>query len=541
MVLVQPTAEDLAVIGPNLMSRKRRQQVIELARRTVAEQINQPHNRVLLDGLPEGDPYLVRRPSGPPSEWPAIREAATRREAMEGRVSELSEREIAERAASNGHAGNGSGGSVASGRLQALGRLSGAIAEEVQRRIPRADLDERDPDYIRDSLPGLWLLASFYFRADVRGLERNPRDGPGAAGGQPLGRQHDTRHAGVHAGLQHLLRRGAALLPAGPQPGAAHAGALNAAQVRDGGGIPRERPQGARLGLGTARLPGRRLRGAPPHVGVGPGGFRGPEGLPAPGHRARRADRAGGGHRRPGDGALPQPRRVAREVPAAGPPVQAQGAADLPRGAVGPEHGRHARPLPAAFQDHDPGARPDRPARGVRVPARTSTRSTKRCSTGCRWRSTASSASDGFRCSADASRGEDPDRGRPRGGLGRGLGAARLPALDGGRDPLGRRRARTAAGSARASTCACTWAPPTSAGSSRWWSGTSPATSPGPTSRDSTTAAAGGCGERPEGTLVTFRLAYQSPGGLLGRGHRPGVRAARAKESPQLARATQAF
>lgn len=81
VVLIQPTAEDLAVIGPNLMSRKRRQEVIELSRRTVAEQIDQPHNRILLDGLPEGDPYLVRRPAGPPSEWPAVSEAADRREA----------------------------------------------------------------------------------------------------------------------------------------------------------------------------------------------------------------------------------------------------------------------------------------------------------------------------------------------------------------------------------------------------------------------------------------------------------------------------
>lgn len=81
VVLIQPTAEDLAVIGPNLMSRRRRQEVIELARRTVAEQIAEPHIRLLLDDLPEGDPYLVRRPSGPPSEWPPIREAAGRREA----------------------------------------------------------------------------------------------------------------------------------------------------------------------------------------------------------------------------------------------------------------------------------------------------------------------------------------------------------------------------------------------------------------------------------------------------------------------------
>jgi 1-acyl-sn-glycerol-3-phosphate acyltransferase len=53
-----------------------------------------------------------------------------------------------------------------------------AIAEQVQARIPTADLDERDPDYIRETLPGLWLLASFYFRADVKGLENIPAEGP---------------------------------------------------------------------------------------------------------------------------------------------------------------------------------------------------------------------------------------------------------------------------------------------------------------------------------------------------------------------------
>jgi 1-acyl-sn-glycerol-3-phosphate acyltransferase len=49
---------------------------------------------------------------------------------------------------------------------------------QVGSRVPRADLDQRDPDYIREQLPGLWLLASLYFRADVRGLDRIPRDGP---------------------------------------------------------------------------------------------------------------------------------------------------------------------------------------------------------------------------------------------------------------------------------------------------------------------------------------------------------------------------
>jgi 1-acyl-sn-glycerol-3-phosphate acyltransferase len=52
------------------------------------------------------------------------------------------------------------------------------IKEVVTGRIPRADLDDRDPDYLREQLPGLWVLASFYFRAEVRGLDRIPADGP---------------------------------------------------------------------------------------------------------------------------------------------------------------------------------------------------------------------------------------------------------------------------------------------------------------------------------------------------------------------------
>jgi 1-acyl-sn-glycerol-3-phosphate acyltransferase len=62
--------------------------------------------------------------------------------------------------------------------VQMVGGLIGAIAEEAQRRVPTADLDERDPDYIRETLPGLWMLASLYFRADVRGLQNIPEEGP---------------------------------------------------------------------------------------------------------------------------------------------------------------------------------------------------------------------------------------------------------------------------------------------------------------------------------------------------------------------------
>jgi 1-acyl-sn-glycerol-3-phosphate acyltransferase len=50
--------------------------------------------------------------------------------------------------------------------------------QQVTDRVPKADLDQRDADYIREQLPGLWLLASLYFRADISGLDRIPTDGP---------------------------------------------------------------------------------------------------------------------------------------------------------------------------------------------------------------------------------------------------------------------------------------------------------------------------------------------------------------------------
>jgi 1-acyl-sn-glycerol-3-phosphate acyltransferase len=56
-------------------------------------------------------------------------------------------------------------------------RIVRAVAGQVQRRIPPADLDERDPDYIRENLPRLWLLSSLYFRGEVRGLGNIPEEG----------------------------------------------------------------------------------------------------------------------------------------------------------------------------------------------------------------------------------------------------------------------------------------------------------------------------------------------------------------------------
>src|SRR3954451_9358716 len=57
-------------------------------------------------------------------------------------------------------------------------RIGRAATNAVAIRIPAADLDERDPDYIRESLPRLWLMASLYFRGEVRGLGNIPEEGP---------------------------------------------------------------------------------------------------------------------------------------------------------------------------------------------------------------------------------------------------------------------------------------------------------------------------------------------------------------------------
>src|SRR5437016_3632142 len=77
--------------------------------------------------------------------------------------------------AANGGPPHHSGGERGQPRARGLRE---ALTEALIGRIPRADLDERDPDYIREQLPGMWMLASFYFRAEVRGLHNIPAEGP---------------------------------------------------------------------------------------------------------------------------------------------------------------------------------------------------------------------------------------------------------------------------------------------------------------------------------------------------------------------------
>ncbi len=79
VVLIQPSVHDLDAMGSNLMSGRRRHQVIETAARTVTEHLRNSPLGARLGKLPAGDPRLVSRPAGPPSSWPDFRAAASER------------------------------------------------------------------------------------------------------------------------------------------------------------------------------------------------------------------------------------------------------------------------------------------------------------------------------------------------------------------------------------------------------------------------------------------------------------------------------
>ncbi len=79
----------------------------------------------------------------------------------------------------NGHDGPAAPGPPpALGRPSIVSRILRQVADQVQARVPRAGLEERDPDFIRERLPMLWLLSSLWFRGEVRGLGNVPDDGP---------------------------------------------------------------------------------------------------------------------------------------------------------------------------------------------------------------------------------------------------------------------------------------------------------------------------------------------------------------------------
>jgi 1-acyl-sn-glycerol-3-phosphate acyltransferase len=89
---------------------------------------------------------------------------------------------LAEQAKQNGHGeadappAEGSSGD-GRGLAGVLGRAAGALSDQITSRLT-ADLDDRDPDYIRENLPFVWLLSSLWFRGEVRNLGNIPETGP---------------------------------------------------------------------------------------------------------------------------------------------------------------------------------------------------------------------------------------------------------------------------------------------------------------------------------------------------------------------------
>jgi 1-acyl-sn-glycerol-3-phosphate acyltransferase len=81
---------------------------------------------------------------------------------------------------------NGSGESEVDVEGALRGRIPGPLASLLDDAVRfvrdrasgrlTARLEDRDPDYLREMLPLLWLVATFYFRAEVRNLGNIPKD-----------------------------------------------------------------------------------------------------------------------------------------------------------------------------------------------------------------------------------------------------------------------------------------------------------------------------------------------------------------------------
>ena len=69
------------------------------------------------------------------------------------------------------------GGGLVGAGVGVSGRLLSGLAKRAQGALT-ADLDDRDPDYIRDNLPVAWLAATIWYRSEVRNLGNVPEEGP---------------------------------------------------------------------------------------------------------------------------------------------------------------------------------------------------------------------------------------------------------------------------------------------------------------------------------------------------------------------------
>ncbi|HVP02036.1 MAG TPA: patatin-like phospholipase family protein [Solirubrobacteraceae bacterium] len=85
VLLIQPTVHDLDAMGTNLMSSRRRHEVVERAVESVSAHLRESGiGADLAARLPAGTPALVHRPRGPAARWPSFRELALARHAALG-------------------------------------------------------------------------------------------------------------------------------------------------------------------------------------------------------------------------------------------------------------------------------------------------------------------------------------------------------------------------------------------------------------------------------------------------------------------------
>lgn len=62
--------------------------------------------------------------------------------------------------------------------LQSMQRTARSLVSAATPRFRAGDLDNRDPDFMREVLPATWLFVTAWFRPDIRGLSNIPGEGP---------------------------------------------------------------------------------------------------------------------------------------------------------------------------------------------------------------------------------------------------------------------------------------------------------------------------------------------------------------------------
>ena len=91
-----------------------------------------------------------------------------------GRTERVEPLAIADRA--RGAIGRLSGEAISAGQ-ELAGSLLGRAAKRARRALS-ADLDDRDPDFIREQLPLAWIASTLWYRAEVRNMGNVPEQGP---------------------------------------------------------------------------------------------------------------------------------------------------------------------------------------------------------------------------------------------------------------------------------------------------------------------------------------------------------------------------